>query len=137
MDIERPDAGLLLVSEWTVGTAQRQRAVINATAERWAHLRWPEGKLSHTAYASADGTAVLHCSQWTGEDAARDFARTAKPEWVTTIDAAVPGIERQRVAGYRRYRGLVPAGNSGQPGCIVLVSIKPTAPSTRWPRWIR
>jgi hypothetical protein len=34
-DITRPDVGTVLVSEWTVGTPERQRALVEAFAAAW------------------------------------------------------------------------------------------------------
>jgi hypothetical protein len=120
-DISRPDAGLVLISEWTVATPERQRAAADAAMAAWDEVAWPDGLLSHTALVSTDGETVLHYSQWTGEDAHREYLRTDPPERIRRIDQDVPGIERHGVVRHRRYRSLVLGDGDQRPGCIVVV----------------
>jgi heme-degrading monooxygenase HmoA len=126
-DITRPDAGLVLFSEWTVGTPERQRAAMDAAMAGWANWPVPEGLLSHTCFASTDGTTVRHHSQWTDQAALDDFRRTDPPERKRAIDDAVPGLDRHGLAVYelhRSYHGTVSDGTRPVPGCIVMVDIE-------------
>jgi hypothetical protein len=49
-DVARADAGLALVGEWTVPGGAQQRT-IDAVADAWSRVGWPDGLLSHTALA--------------------------------------------------------------------------------------
>jgi hypothetical protein len=120
-DVTRADAGLVLVGEWAV-PAGAQKRTIDAVAEQWSRVAWPDGLLSHAALAGPDHETVLHYSQAADEHGLRAFAQ-AKAEWLAGIDAAVAGITRRDVAAYRLYRSVVtaePTPFSG-PGCVVVV----------------
>lgn len=136
-DITRPDVGIVLVSEWSLDTAERQRAVMDAAMAQWQHLLWPEGLLSHHCFASTDATTVLHFSQWTSEDAHSDFVRTDRPEYVRGVDEAVPGIVRHGVVRYRWYRTFGPQPDAAPriPGCIIVVNIGADGPQ-RQRQWV-
>lgn len=121
-DITRPDAGIVLVGEWTVATPERQRAAVDAAMAAWEHVPWPEGLLGHYGLVGIDGSTVLHYIQWTGEEAVRTFQRTTRPAWVRRVDDAVPGIERQGVVAYRLYRSTDADRSEQTPGCIVAVT---------------
>lgn len=135
-DITRPDAGLATFSEWTVGTPERQQAAMAA----WVSVPWPRGMLSHTCFASTDGTTLRHHSQWTDDEARRAFWRTDASERVRAIDDAVPGIDRHDLADYelyRSYRNSVSTDAAAPPGCIVIVTIDFDDPDQhRQRRWI-
>lgn len=135
-DIARPDAGVVLVSEWTVGTPERQRATVDAFVSAWDHTAWPHGLLSANLFASSDGKTLLNYAQWTGEDAWREFDRTVRPSLVEQIDRAVPGIERGRPIHYRLHRSRV-RSNAPVPGCVVFVSIEfDGTDELRLERWV-
>src|SRR5690606_36465878 len=93
----RPDAGTVLVSEWLVGTPDRQTAAIDALHAGWAELATTEGFLSLPSFAAHDGDRILNYAQWTDDDAQREFMRVDRPQLVARIDAAVSGIERPGV----------------------------------------
>ncbi|MEV0089294.1 antibiotic biosynthesis monooxygenase [Saccharopolyspora sp. NPDC050642] len=121
-DIVRADAGLVLMSEWTVGTPERQQAATAAAMSVWDHLAWPDGLLSYSCLTSTDGDTLLHYSQWTDAAAHAGFKRSDPPERVQQIFAEVPGIERHGVVEYQRYRSLVLG--DGRSGCVVAVSFE-------------
>jgi heme-degrading monooxygenase HmoA len=139
-DITRPDVGTVLSCEWTVGTPERQQAVVEASVTAWEHVPWPAGLLSHNGFVSTDGSTILHYSQWTSDEAIREFKRTDRPERVRGILAAVPGIERHGVVAYqlyRSYRNGAAAGAPRVPGCIVGVNIDFDGPDRqRQRRWV-
>ncbi|MEU2433062.1 antibiotic biosynthesis monooxygenase [Streptomyces sp. NPDC007861] len=124
-DLTRPGVGAVKVSTWHVGTPERQQAAAEAIARAWRRRDWPQaGLLSYTVLTSDDGTALLHYSQWTGEDAYQEFVRTFRSERNDEIDAAVPGIERLGLRTYERYRGGEPASDAIRtPGCVVIVEV--------------
>lgn len=117
---DRPDAGTVLVSEWLVGTPDRQSAAIDALHAGWAELATTEGFLSLTSFAAHDGDRILNYAQWTDDAAHRAFTRVDRPELIARVDAAVGDIERPGVQRYRHYRGR-DLGTEGEPGCIVIV----------------
>ncbi|MEU5895378.1 antibiotic biosynthesis monooxygenase [Streptomyces venezuelae] len=122
-DPARADGGLTFISTWSTGSPERLRATLDAIAKAWEARPWPhEGLLSYTVYAGADGSTVLHYSQWRDEEAYQDFfagvgngrdARNAE------IDAAVPGIERLGLNKTRLYRSWE-GGDGGEPDTVVI-----------------
>ncbi|MFC5800629.1 antibiotic biosynthesis monooxygenase [Streptomyces formicae] len=124
-DLTRPGVGIVKVSTWHVGTPERQNAAVEAIARAWRRRDWPQvGLLSYSVCTSDDGTALLHYSQWTGEDACQEFLRTFRSERNDEIDAAVPGIERLGLRTYERCRsGEATSGDTRIPGCVVIVEI--------------
>ena len=119
-DPARPDAGLILSSEWAVGSPDRLVPTADAVIAAWADFPWPAGLLAYSLLLDADGDLIRHYSQWTGEGAVADFHRTGRQPRVDLIDAAAPGIVRRDYTEYRLYRsGRAPAGEV--PGAIVAV----------------
>jgi hypothetical protein len=139
-EITRPDAGAILVSEWKVGTQERQHALVEAFVAAFAApgegVPWPHGLLSVNLFLSTDGETVLNYAQWTGEDAYHEFARTHRRELAAQIDRAVPGIERSGPVNYRLYRSGV-RRDAPVPGCVVIVSVEFDGPDEqRQKRWV-
>lgn len=130
--IDRTDAELVVVGDWEVDAPQRHTAAVDAAADQWAFMPWPNGLLSHTAYAGEDGSSVLHYSQAAKQEGFDNFAR-AKDEWLHGIDAAVSGITRLGARAYQR-KGSVRTGQSGHPGCIAVVTFATdsTGTATGW-----
>ncbi|MER6998427.1 antibiotic biosynthesis monooxygenase [Streptomyces sp. NPDC000410] len=123
-DLTRPGVGSVKVSTWHVGTPERQKAAVEAIASAWQSRDWPAvGLLSYSVYTSNDGTALLHYSQWTGEEAYQEFFRTFRDERNSEIDEAVPGIERVGLNSYELYRSEKEAGDTRVPGCVVIVEV--------------
>ncbi|MDX3225625.1 antibiotic biosynthesis monooxygenase [Streptomyces sp. ME19-01-6] len=123
-DLSRPDVGAALFSTWSVGTPERQRATVDALAASWNGRSWPTPELlSQNVYVGTDGDTLMHHSQWTSEEAYLTFVRAHRQARVDEIDAAVPGIERNGIANYRRYRGFDTRteGDPRVPGCIVAI----------------
>lgn len=118
--IDRPDANLTIIGEWVADTTQHQHAVVDAAIDQWSRVPWPEGLLSHTAYAGEDGLSVLHYSQATGEQGFSNFAGS-KHEWLKGVDAAVPGIQRRGAGAYTR-KVSVRTDVAGTTACVVLVT---------------
>jgi hypothetical protein len=139
-EIARPDASTVLVSEWKVGTQERQQALVEAFVAAFAtsgkDAPWPQGLLSVNLFLSADGETVLNYAQWTDDDAHHEFARTNRRLRVDQIDRAVPGIERSEPINYRLYRsGVRP--DAPVPGCVVIVSVEFDGPDEqRQRRWV-
>ena len=135
-DIRRPDAHRVLVSDWSVGTPERQRATAEAFVAAWERALWPHGLLSANLFASMDGETVLHYGQWTSDKTYNEFVRTGRRSLVEQIDRAVPGIKRHEPVYYRLYRSLV-RDDPPTPGCIVVVSVEFEGPDEqRQQRWI-
>jgi hypothetical protein len=135
-EIARPDAGTVLVSEWKVGTRERQEALVKAFIIAWQEAPWPQGLLSVNLFLSNDGETVLNYAQWVSGDAYHEFAQTNRRLRVEQIDRAVPGIERSGPVNYRLYRsGVRP--DAPVPGCVVIVSVEFDGPDEhRQRRWV-
>ncbi|NYI06700.1 antibiotic biosynthesis monooxygenase [Allostreptomyces psammosilenae] len=131
-DITRSDAGTTMISTWSVGTPERQRAAVDAITTVWEREPWPTPDLlSYSVFAGTDGDTMLHYSQWTGEDAYHRFVRSGRQPRNDEIDAAVPGIHRVEIAAYRRYRSLRLADRPAVPGCVVVVDVRFDGPDER------
>ncbi|GGW94232.1 antibiotic biosynthesis monooxygenase [Streptomyces chryseus] len=123
----RPDAGVVLVSTWRVGTPARQKAAVEAVAGAWRSRPWPDvGPLSYSVYTGEDGDTLLHYSQWRSMEDYREFSGTSRDGRNAEIDAAVPGIERVGLHAYELYRStvLAPGGPEREPGCVVIVDVE-------------
>jgi erythromycin esterase len=129
-DITRPDTDIALVSEWTVNTPQRQRAVVETAIDTWEH-DWPEGLLSHNCFVGTEDITVLHFSQWSSEETAAEWVRTDHQAWLREIDA-VADSEHHEIVPYRLYRSFVPGGPPHTRGCIVVITF-----DTDGPEWQR
>ncbi|MEO8660406.1 MAG: NAD(P)H-binding protein [Bryobacteraceae bacterium] len=112
-DIGRSDAGLAMVSEWTVDTPERQQATVDAFVAAWRNAPWPAGLVSVNLLASLDGTTILLYGQWANEGAYEE----------AVIEQTVPGIQRKPATAYRVYRSGTREGAT-IPGCIVVVSVE-------------
>lgn len=135
-DVTRGDAGVVLVSEWSAGTAQRQRAVADALVTALDRPPWPEGLLSVNLFGSSDGSTVLNYAQWRSEEAYEAFVHRQRQSLVGRIDRGVTGIERTPAVRYRPYRSGVRTGAS-PPGCAVIVSVEFDGPDERrHRRWV-
>ncbi|WP_373048695.1 hypothetical protein [Vulgatibacter sp.] len=126
-DVARLDAPTVLFSQWTVGTAARQRAAADAAHEAWSRTGWPAGLAAHASFASADGATLLHHSQWKDPAAVAGFRDGDRRNWMAAVDAAVPGIERDWAFETRLYRSMRP-GDPARTGCLVLVSFETDGP---------
>jgi hypothetical protein len=134
--VNRPDVGAVLVSEWVVGTPERQRAAAAAFIEAWQQIPWPTGLLAVTLYASTDGATLLIYGQWTGDEAYAAFLESNRHLMRDFVDHAVPGIDRRQPVSYRIYRSSV-RETTAIPGCLILVSIEFDAPDARRQRqWV-
>lgn len=103
-DPARPDAGLVLSSEWAVGRPELLVPAAEAVIAAWQQSPWPEGLLAYALYLDADGDLIRDYAQWTGEQAYEKA-----------------GLLRDRT-GYHLYRGSrSPAGEL--PGAMVAVRV--------------
>ncbi|MFI1656721.1 antibiotic biosynthesis monooxygenase family protein [Streptomyces sp. NPDC020472] len=124
-DLHRPGVGAVLVSTWSVGTPERQRAAVEAVRKAWESRAWPDlGLLSYSVLIGTDGDTLLHYSQWTEQQAYDDFVRTHRDDRNAEIDAAVPDIERVELRRYgaihrSTVRGATSTGEL--PGVVVIV----------------
>ncbi|MGW3569771.1 antibiotic biosynthesis monooxygenase [Streptomyces sp. NPDC000941] len=137
-DLTRPDVGAALFSTWSVGTPERQRATADAIAAAWDSRPWPSPQLlSQNLYVGTDGDTLMHHAQRTSEEAYHAFVRTQRQERVDQIDAAVPGIRRNGIANYRRYRGFDTRTENDPrvPGCIAVIELDFDDPDLRR-QWI-
>ncbi|GAA1906878.1 antibiotic biosynthesis monooxygenase [Streptomyces durmitorensis] len=122
-DPARAEGGLVFLSTWSTGTAERQRATVEAIAEAWGSRPWPhEGLLSYTVYAGADGSTVAHRSHWRDDEAYQDFFAHGRDERNAEIDKAVPGIERLGLHKTRLRGGVARAAGDVRVVGVVVIS---------------
>ncbi len=137
-DMTRPDAGTTLLSEWRVGTPERQRAAAEALLGEWRELAArfrPDAFLQLSCFARADGQVLLSHAQWLSDEAHIAFAREHRQDMVNRIDQAVPGIERPGLTRYRLLRSVVTDGAPGPADTLTLLHVTTeTAEQAR--RWV-
>ncbi|MEU8523211.1 hypothetical protein [Streptomyces sp. NBC_01216] len=111
----RPDAGLVLISEWRVEDAAHQRAVIDGVVDAWAEAPLPEAFLSRYCLAGSDGRTILNVAHWTSAEAHLAFSadpvnqRSLGSAIGSLITAGPPGrytFDRVSVLREGRPRGL-------------------------------
>jgi hypothetical protein len=132
----RPDAGIVAVSEFHVGGADRQQALFDASRAAWNGLPWPETLLSIAWLASLDGQSALAYVQWRDESEFEAYGRTHRPILAARLTEALPGLTPAPPVFYRRYRsGTRP--DAPEPGCIVAVSVEFDGPDeVRQRAWV-
>ena len=124
------------MTEFPTGTAERQQALLDASAAAWAGLEWPRTMLSLTWLTSLDGAKALAYVQWESDAEFASYARTHRPVLTERLRAALPDATLAPPTFYRRYRsGTRP--DAPLPGCIVIVSVTFDGPDeARQRAWI-
>jgi NAD(P)H-dependent FMN reductase len=136
-DIARPDVEAVVVNQWTVGSPERQQAVVDAIADQWAHRSRPEALVSFTTFTSTDGDAVLTYAQWTSDHAKPEAMKAHEPTGARALQDAVGGIEPSQPVSYHLYRSFIPVGAPPRkPGtAVIVVNIDADSPE-RAREWI-
>ncbi len=102
-NIARADAGAVVVSEFTVGTPERQRTV---GEEIVSGLRegasWPEGLISANLFASTDGDTVLSYDQWASNKAYRRFLSGQNRMKANRVDLGISESGLSEPVDYRQ-----------------------------------
>ena len=108
----RPDAGLVVVTEFEVGGAGQQQALFDASRAAWDTLPWPETLLSIAWLASTDGQRALAYVQWRDDSEFEAYGRTHRPILAAHFKAAAPHGSRRRrrssIAAIAAGRGPTP-----------------------------
>ena len=135
-EVTRPDAGIVAVSEFHVGSADQQQALFAASRAAWNGLAWPETLLSIAWLASLDGQKALAYVQWRDDSEFEAYGRTHRPILNARLKAAFPALTPAPPVFYRRYRsGTRP--DAPEPGCIVAVSVEFDGPDeARQRAWV-
>ncbi|MEU3228226.1 antibiotic biosynthesis monooxygenase [Streptomyces sp. NPDC006976] len=120
LDLVRPAAGTVLMSEWLTGTAERSRAAADAVMDEWAAAETPSGRLAQHVFLSTDGTGLLFYAQWTSDEDHLAWARANRARAVSHIDTLVPGIDRPGLARSRLTRSVV--HDTERPAGVFVVS---------------
>ena len=135
-EMTRPDAGLVVVTEFEVGGADQQQALFAASRAAWDTLPWPETLLSIAWLASTDGQRALAYVQWRDDSEFEQYGRTHRPVLAAHFKAAMPSLVASSPVFYRRYRSAT-RPDAVDPGCIVAVSVEfDGADETRARAWI-
>lgn len=133
----RPDAGVVVVSRWTVGTTERQHAASDEFFSQLRQIPWPDGLVSINTYLSTDGQTVANYAQWTSVDSYQTFAASHIPAIARSMERAVPGLQRSGPVLYRFFRGNSRGDQTRVPGCVVFVSVEfESADEDRQRRWV-
>jgi hypothetical protein len=104
-DPTRPDAGLVLISEWQTQGREEQERVMSGVMDVWENTRLPTAYLSRYCLEGSDGRTILNYAQWTNSDAHRAFA--ANPQNQQTLGSAIQGLFTAGPPGrYRLYRSI-------------------------------
>jgi hypothetical protein len=122
-DLARPDAGLVVVTEFEVGGADQQQALFAASRAAWDVLPWPETLLSIAWLASTDGQRALAYVQWRDDSEFESYGRTHRPVLAARLKDALPALAPSPPVFYRRYRSAA-RPDGVDPGCIVVVSVE-------------
>jgi hypothetical protein len=136
-DMARTDAGTTLLSEWVVGTPDRQRAAAEALLGEWHELSArfrPDAFLQLSCFASTGGRMLLSHAQWVSDEAHLAFAREHRQDMVNRIDQAVPRIERPGLSRCRLLHSVVPDGAPDPAEAITLLHVTP-ASANQAHRW--
>ncbi|CAM5483143.1 antibiotic biosynthesis monooxygenase [Streptomyces narbonensis] len=140
-EIHRPGVEAVLVSTWSVGTPERQRAAVEAVRKAWESREWPDPRLlGYTVYCGTDGDTLLQYAQWATHEAYDDFVHTRRDDRDAEIDAAVPGIERvepHRYAPPYRTAVLNEESAGAVPGLVAAVEVEFDGPDAgRQRAWV-
>ena len=133
---DRPDAGIVAVSEFQVGGPDQQQALFEASRAAWDGLPWPETLLSIAWLASLDGQGALAYVQWRDDSEFEAYGRTHRPILAARLKAAIPALAPAAPVFYRHYRrGTRP--DAPEPGCVVAVSVEFDGPDeARQRAWV-
>jgi hypothetical protein len=120
--LDRPDAGIVAVTELEVAGPAEQRAVLDASARAWATLPWPNTLLGISWLTSVDGTRALAYVQWADDSEFAAYGQTHRPVLAAAFRDAFPDVVLTPPTFYRPYRGAR-RPDAGQAGAIVIVQI--------------
>jgi hypothetical protein len=120
--IDRPDAGIVAVTELEIGGPARQRAVLDASARAWATLPWPRTLLGISWLLSFDGTRALAYVQWADDSEFPVYAQTHRPVLAAAFRDAVPDVALTPPTFYRPYRGAR-TPEAVRAGAVVIVQV--------------
>ncbi|NYI04730.1 antibiotic biosynthesis monooxygenase [Allostreptomyces psammosilenae] len=113
-DPGRADVTTVTVGSLFTGTAEGQRAALDALRAGVRDAEWPKGLLELSVLASDDGEALLSYGQWSGPAAARVW-----PGGGGWAELAVP---------YRIHRGAPAGPDAPSPGCVVTAAFDVDGP---------
>jgi heme-degrading monooxygenase HmoA len=122
--IGHPDAGLILISYWTVQSPDLQKEAASLAMQLWEDVVWPDGLISHHVFGGHDGKTVMNYSQWRDDAAFDSYLASDQPERAHQIEAHPAGISRDSIDRFRLNRRLGGAAPNATPGCFVLVTFE-------------
>jgi hypothetical protein len=134
--LDRPDAGIVAVTELEVAGPAQQRAVLDASARAWATLPWPSTLLGISWLTSLDGTRALAYVQWADDSEFAAYAKTHRPVRAAAFRDALPDVVLTPPTVYRPSRGArLP--DAPRAGTIVIIQIDFDGPDeARQRAWI-
>ncbi|MGJ5816434.1 antibiotic biosynthesis monooxygenase family protein [Paludibaculum fermentans] len=122
-NLMRPECGVVVVSEWSVGSPERQAAAIGAFAEAWSAGPSPTGLLTCNLLKNNDGRGIVAYGQWIAEQHYFDAIESHIRPRLDLVDLAVPGILRNPPVFYHLQRSRI-RDTAAYPGCVVLVTFE-------------
>ncbi|XHB98877.1 hypothetical protein ABWH97_11305 [Nitratireductor sp. ac15] len=120
--IGHPEAGLILISYWSVASPSLQREAAKLAMDLWDNVAWPEGLLSHHVFGGHDGKTVINYAQWRYNRDFDAYLASDQPDRAEKIEDHPAGITRESIDRFRLYRRLEGAAKTAVPACFVLVS---------------
>lgn len=119
-DFTDPDVGLVVSSEWVLGTPERLNAAADAVMRSWRDDEWPAGIQSYTLLLGSDGSTMRHYSQWDGVQAFAQYTEQLRDARVAPVDVQFPEIVRRGMQHYRVYRTFEAPEPMPKPETIVV-----------------
>ena len=132
--IDRPDAGLAVVMQWSTRDAGQQRTVMEIAVAASERTAWADALLSLSWFTGTDGRQILAYAQWTTETDYSEFGQAHNAAFGREIDE-LPGVAGTGPVNYRLYRSGV--RDTVTPGCIVAVTVEFDGPDhCRQKEWV-
>lgn len=127
--IGHPDAGLILISYWSVDSPARQREAAALAMDLWDDVAWPKGLLSHHVFGGHDGKTVVNYAQWRDNRDFDGYLSSDQPDRAHRIEDHPAGITRESIDRFRLYRRMAGTAPGAVPTCFVLVTfdVEPSA----------
>ncbi len=117
--LSRPDVDLAVISHWSVRAPEFQSGAAERLLDFRSSRPWPDGLKARYAYTGTDGVTLMTYSQWaTGSVFDQSFAWEGADR---DLEIGAHDITRRATDSFRLYRSLA-GSETGQPGCIVLVT---------------
>ncbi|ASM71307.1 MULTISPECIES: hypothetical protein [Roseobacteraceae] len=127
--IGHPEAGLILISYWSVDTPALQREAATLAMDLWDDVAWPDGLLSHHVFGGHDGKTVINYAQWRDNRDFETYLASDQPVRADKIENHSTGITRESIDRFHLYRRMDGSATGAVPTCFVLVTFDLAPPA--------